>query len=182
MFSSICRLSSRILWHNVSCVCVCVWSERQRKKKSLCLYQVGNCICMWMTSNFFSPSIICRYIYIYIGLSLSFPDWMMLLISPLRCYQLPGDWTNPHLYVVKEHIWRWSWNGKDACYTLFRNNFRFFPFSLSHKTDTAHTYTFLMIDGAQQETWVILHQVALNTPESYRNVYVYMMLCLLCLF
>ena len=29
-----------------------------------------------------------------------------------------------------------------------------------------------MIDGAQQVTRVILRQVALNTPEPYRNLYV----------
>ena len=34
-----------------------------------------------------------------------------------------------------------------------------------------------MIDGAQQVTRVILRQVALNTPEPYRNLYVCVCVC-----
>ena len=57
----------------------------------------------------------------------------------------------------------------------------FLSFSLSThrhiRLDTARVL--LMIDGAQQVTRVILRQVALNTPEPYRNLCVCAMLCLL---
>ena len=37
-----------------------------------------------------------------------------------------------------------------------------------------------MIDGAQQVTRVILRQVALNTPEPYRNLYMCVCVCVRC--
>ncbi len=53
---------------------------------------------------FFSSHHIQIYIYWCIDLSLSFPDFIMLLTSPLRYYQLLGVLTSPHLCVAIEHI------------------------------------------------------------------------------
>jgi hypothetical protein len=104
-------LISYSTWSRVSVVFFLTYCDimshcvpKENVKKSSCLYQIGHCICMWMTWNSFSSPIIYRYIYWCIDLSLSFPDFIMLLTSPLRYYQLLGVLTSPHLCVAIEHI------------------------------------------------------------------------------